>query len=155
MTTKTTLSGDRLLSMGIFLGGSFLLHLLWENLQAPLYAGFTSFQQHFWICFKATWGDLLFMFTIYSVLAMMHRDPFWVADRSAYAHPATWTITLFIGVLLAMIFELWAVYVDHRWQYTEAMPLLPILQIGLVPVVQMLMIPLVTLLLTSRFSRSV
>ncbi|MDO8648882.1 MAG: hypothetical protein Q7R81_03800 [Candidatus Peregrinibacteria bacterium] len=135
----------------LFFGGSFTLHLLWENLQAPLYEGFDSFPQHFWICFKATWGDLLFMLTIYAALAIVHRDPFWIADRSTYAHPATWIITLLIGVLLAVSFELWAVHIDHRWQYTEAMPLIPILQIGLTPVLQMAVIPLLTLFLTSRF----
>ena len=151
---KTTLFGNRLLPVSIFFGGSFLLHLLWENLQAPLYKGFTSFQEHFWICFKATWGDLLFMLTIYAALAIVHRDPFWIADRVTYAHSTTWVIALLIGVLLAVNFELWAVYVDHRWQYTEAMPLIPILQVGLTPILQMLIIPLVTLLLTSRFSRT-
>ena len=40
----------------------------------------------------------------------------------------------------------------HRWQYTEAMPLIPILHIGLTPVLQLLLIPLAVLLLTSRSS---
>lgn len=140
--------------VSVYIGSSFLLHLLWENLQAPLYADFTSFRDHFWICFKATWGDLLFMLTIYATLAIMHRDLFWIADRAAYSHLATWMIAPLIGVLLAASFELWAVYADQRWQYTEAMPLIPILQVGLTPVSQMFVIPLVALLLTSRFSRS-
>lgn len=141
--------------VSVYVGSSFLLHFFWENLQAPLYAGFTSFHDHFWICFKATWGDLLFMFTIYATLAIMHRDPFWIADRAAYAHAATWVIALLIGILLAVSFELWAVHVAARWKYAEAMPLLPVVQVGLTPVLQMLLIPIASLLLTSRFSRSV
>ena len=129
--------------------------MIWfgENLQAPLYEGFTSFRQHFWICFKATWGDLLFMLLIYVALAVLHRDMFWIADRSAYSNSATWIISLLIGALLAVSFEFWAVYVDHRWQYTEAMPLIPVLHIGLMPVLQVLFIPLAVLFLTSRSSR--
>ena len=150
---KTILSHHRLLPISVFFGGSFVLHLLWENLQAPLYEGFTSFRQHFWICFKATWGDLLFMLLIYAALAVLHRDMFWIADRSAYSNPATWIISVLIGALLAVSFEFWAVYVDHRWQYTEAMPLIPVLHIGLTPVLQMLLIPLAVLFLTSRSSR--
>ncbi len=149
----TFVPAHRWLPVSLFFGSSLLLHLLWENLQAPLYVGFTSFRDHFWICFRATWGDLLFMLTIYMALAIMHRDPFWIADQSSYTHPATWIIALLIGVLLAVNFELWTINVDHRWQYTEAMPLIPILQVGLTPVLQMLIIPLITLLLTSRFSR--
>ena len=138
----------------VFFSGSFLLHLLWENLQMPLYAGFETapLQEHFWICFKATGGDLLFMLTIYTALAVVHRDPYWIANRAAYAHPATWIVALLIGALLAVSFELWAVYVDHRWQYTEAMPLVPIVEVGLLPVLQMLVIPLVTLAATSRIA---
>lgn len=155
MTMKPNCSSDRFLPVGIFFAASFLLHLLWENLQAPLYAGFTSFTDHFWICFRATWGDLLLMLVIYIAVAIIHRNPFWVIHRAAYAHLATWTITSLIGVLLAVNFELWAVYVDHRWQYTEAMPLIPMLQVGLAPVSQMVILPLVTLFLTSRFSRGI
>jgi hypothetical protein len=155
MTTQTPLSGNHVLPVSIFFGSSFVLHLLWENLQAPLYAGFQSSAQQFWICFKATWGDLLFMACIYVALAIIHRDPFWVADRAAYALPATWIIALLVGGLLAVNLELWAVHVDHRWQYTETMPLIPVLRIGLTPVLQMMVIPLAAIAFTSRFSRSV
>jgi hypothetical protein len=152
---NSTMMSTRLSPLSVYVGGGFLLHLLWENFQAPLYAGYTSLRDHFLICFKATLGDLLFMFIIYTALAIVHRDPFWVAERSAYAHPVTWIITLLVSALLAVSFELWAVYVDHRWQYTEAMPLIPILQIGLTPVLQMLLIPLSVLFLISRSSRLV
>ncbi|OGJ57891.1 hypothetical protein A3H90_04165 [Candidatus Peribacteria bacterium RIFCSPLOWO2_02_FULL_55_36] len=127
------------------------MHLLWENAQAPLYAGYESFGQHFWICFKATGGDLLFMFVIYVVLAVMHQDLFWIANRAVYAHSATWIIAVFIGMLLAVSFELWAIHVDHRWAYA-GMPIIPLLKIGLTPILQMLIIPPLTLLITKNFS---
>ncbi len=137
-----------------FFGISFLLHLLWENLQAPLFQGFASFQQHFWMCLKATaTGDMMFMLLIYLVLAAIHRDWFWLAHVATFRHPATWLITLLIGVLLAVSFELWAVYIAERWQYTASMPILPILRIGLTPVLQMIAIPPTVLFLSSRFSR--
>lgn len=142
----------RLPSLIVYFGGSFVLHLLWENLQAPLFEGFLSFSQHFWLCASATAGDMLFMVFLYATLAVMHRNLFWVARRSAYEHPATWFIVLFFGVLLGVSFELWAVYVDQRWHYNAMMPLIPILRVGLTPVLQMLILPLVTVFLTSRFS---
>ena len=154
-TMERLLSHQRLKAVTTFLGVGFLLHLLWENLQAPLYEGFTSFGQHFWICFRATSGDLLSMLAIYAALTLVHRDPFWVADRTAYAHPATWIMTFLIGILLAVNFELWAVHVDHRWQYASAMPLLPVLRIGVLPVLQMIVVPLLTLSLSFHFSSRV
>lgn len=140
-------------SLATYFGGSAFLHLLWENLQAPFYEGFESFSQHFWICFKAVWGDLLFMIMIYMTLAVVHRNPFWIADRSAYGHSATWFVTLFVGVLLAVSFELWAVHVDHRWQYAVSMPTIPVVNIGLTPILQMTFVPFLTLLLTFRYSQ--
>lgn len=146
-----SLSVQRLRPLAVFFGSSFLLHLLWENLQAPLYEGFTSFGQHFWICFRATFGDLLFMFIIYAALAIIHRNLWWIADVSAYTY-STWIIALFIGAALAVSFEFWAVYVSHRWDYTHMMPLLPLLRIGVFPVLQMIVVPVSTLFVTSRFS---
>lgn len=147
---ERSLQHQRFWPVTTFFGSSFLLHLLWENLQAPLYAGFTSFQQHFWICFKAAGGDLFFMFIIYAALVVVHRDLFWIADRSTYTQPATWMITVAIGVLLAISFEYWAVFIDQRWHYAEAMPIIPFVRIGLMPVLQMIVIPMVAL----RISRS-
>lgn len=140
---------SRLLPLATFFLGSFLLNLLWENVQAPLFRGYESFAQHFPICLKATaTGDMLFIFTIYLCLAMVHRDWQWLRNPLTYRHPATWLLPIIIGLLLATSFELWAVHAAHRWQYTNSMPLIPLLQIGLTPILQMIVIPTIVLLLT-------
>lgn len=150
----TSLSHDRLSPLLPFFGSSFVFHMLWENLQAPLFEGYTSFGQHFWVCFRAAaTGDMLFMLTIYLALAVIHRNGCWVKHRSSYDHPATWILTLLLGILLAISFELWAVEVDHRWQYAASMPTIPIVNIGLTPILQMIIVPFLTLLLTFRFSQ--
>ena len=137
-------------AMLTYFGGSFFLHLLWENLQAPLYAGYISFSQHFLMCFKATaTGDMLFMLLIYLVLATVHQDLFWADKRQVYEHPVTWTLTAIIGGLQGISCEYWAL-TSHRWQY-DAMPLLPILHVGIFPVLQMIFVPTLTLLICSQF----
>ena len=135
----------------IFFGSSFFFHLLWESLQAPLYAGYTSFAQHFPICLKAAVGDMFFMLVVYLALALIHRNFFWAAQRSSYAHPMTWVLPLFIGIFFAISFEWWAVYAAHRWAY-GAMPLIPILHVGVTPVLQMIVVPTITLILSARFT---
>ncbi len=131
-------------SIGAFFGISFVLHLLWENLQAPLFEGYQSFTQHFWMCFRGALGDLIFMIVIYAVLAVVHRNLFWVADPAAYARFSTWVITIALGVAMAVAFEWWALGTG-RWSYADGMPLLPGLGVGLVPVLQMFVIPPFTL----------
>lgn len=144
----------RLIPLAAFFAASFLFHLLWENLQMPLYANAAPFREHFWICLKATaTGDMLFMITIYGALAVVHQNAFWISHRALFAHPATWTIALLVGFLLAVGMELWAVYVDYRWAYAEAMPMVPVLGIGLTPVLQMMLIPPMTLLLSRSLTR--
>lgn len=138
----------------VFFGGSFLLHLLWENAQAPLFQGYDSFVQHFLICLKATaTGDMLFMLVIYCALALVHQDIWWPSNPKTLRHPATWVIPPVIGVLLAASFELWAIHAARHWTYAEAMPIIPILQIGILPLLQMMIVPPVSLFLASRSTR--
>ena len=131
-----------------FFASSFFLHLLWENLQAPLFADFVSYRQHFLPCLKAAaTGDMVFMAIIYLMLAAAYRSPAWIADRRSYAHPATWLLPVFMGIPLAVMTELRAVYVVHSWAYASTMPLLPFYHVGLTPVFQMIIVPLLVLLL--------
>ena len=43
----------------ILIATSFAFHIVWENFQAPLYAGFVSFSSHFSMCFWATIADVV------------------------------------------------------------------------------------------------
>src|SRR3989344_3331066 len=97
----------------LYIVGSFLLHLAWENLQAPLFSGYESFVQHFPICLGATLtGDMFVMILLYLVLSLAHRDIRFLEKRETYSHPATWVLTPFVGVLFAIIIELRAL-LDH------------------------------------------
>lgn len=133
---------------------SFVLHLIWENVQAPLFEGYTSLRQHFLVCLYGTaTGDMFFMAVIYLVLVAVHRDGWWVAHKECYGHVATWIIPVVVGILLAVSFELWAVYVAHRWVY-GVMPLVPIIGVGVMPVLQMIFVPLATIALVRRMSKT-
>lgn len=136
-------------AIALFLTLSFVLHVLWENLQAPLYKGYISFVQHAGICLKAAFGDMIFMGILYGMLALLHRDVLWIANPSAYARPSMWIVTVLAGFLFAVSFEFWALS-THRWEY-DAMP--TILGIGVFPVLQMIAIPLITLSLSRFLSR--
>ena len=52
-----------------------------------------------------------------------------------------YTTLIVSGALLAIAVEWLALHVLHRWSYAEAMPQLPVLNVGLVPVLQMLILP--------------
>ncbi|QDT16585.1 hypothetical protein [Alienimonas californiensis] len=126
-----------------YFGSSFVLHLLWENAQMPLFETPDGLSwATFKMCLFATaTGDMFATLSFYLIVAVIHRDLRWAAERSAYSHPATWVVPLITGVLMAIGFELWAVYVAERWTY-GSMPLAPVLRVGVTPVLQMIVIPL-------------
>jgi hypothetical protein len=136
-------------SVVVYFGVGFLLHLIWEHAQMPLYAGFPiealGSRRAFMRCLYATaTGDMLFMLTLYLTLAMVHENLVWPRDPATYSRPATWVVPAFIGSLLAVTFELWAVYVAGRWKY-DSMPVIPVLRVGLTPLLQMVLIPIATI----------
>ena len=133
----------------VYLGASFLLHLAWENAQLPLFEskGLSAWDA-FRMCLVATaTGDMLFMALIYGAVAVAHARLTWIAERLLYSHPATWVFPMLIGVLLAVSFELWAIYAVERWAYAAAMPLVPVLRVGITPLLQMILIPVGVILL--------
>ncbi|HVW66645.1 MAG TPA: hypothetical protein VHA78_02845 [Candidatus Peribacteraceae bacterium] len=121
---------------------SFILNFTWENAQSTLYVWhIAGWHKELRLIEATATGDMLFMIIIYLALACVHRDWGWVNRREAYQHPATWIIAVMLGALIAISFELWAVYVNHRWLYSDAMPIIPIVNVGLSPVAQMITIP--------------
>ncbi len=128
----------------LYFCASFLMHLIWENAQMPLYeAGDASLWDNFKMCLFATaTGDMLFTLRLYLTVAVIHKNLWWSNDRAAYLHPATWIVPVLLGTLLAVSFELWAVHAVQRWQYSS-MPVIPVIRVGVTPVLQMIFIPLV------------
>lgn len=127
----------------VYFAASFILHLAWENAQMPLFtvSGISPWDSFKMCLFATATGDMLFMLTLLVTVAVVHRNLWWLSDRTAYSHPATWIVPVVIGTLLAVSFELWAVYVDDRWVY-GSMPIIPVVKVGLTPVLQMILIPL-------------
>lgn len=61
------------LLLAIFLIG-FLLNLVWENVQAPLYEEYSGFQGHFVLCFWASLVDAAVILLLYGLLAAWYSD---------------------------------------------------------------------------------
>jgi hypothetical protein len=115
---------------------SFLLNLVWENAQAPFYAGYAGFWQHFIACFRGALGDVLIIATLYGLFAFWHRDARWVLSSDAKSARAL----AFAGMVAAVLIEYWALSVG-RWAYAPTMPLFLWTRAGLWPVLQMTILP--------------
>jgi|SRR3989344_1107660 len=115
------------------------LNFLWENLQAPLYAGYTGFIQHLSICSMATLGDLTIILFMYIYSSLIFKDVLWFQNLSLKSVLSL----LIIGVIVGVGIEKWALLTD-RWTYGYNMPIIPLLGVGLTPVLQMIILPILT-----------
>ena len=123
------------------------LETLWELAQLPLYTVWRD-NGWGWILYSlahCTAGDLLILLGCYELVALLTLNRHWVAGR---IHP---TDALFVlaGASYTVYSEL-ANTGTGAWEYTEQMPIVPVLGIGATPVLQWLLIPPVLLWLMRR-----
>ena len=132
------------LILSIF-GMGFLLNLIWENVQAPLYEGYTNFWDHFMMCFWASIVDAAVILLLYALFALWYKDTFWMKHLN-------WKkglVLMLLGAAVAFGFEYWA-FENEVWAYTDRMPVVDVLEIGLSPLLQMMLLPLLTFYVSYR-----
>ena len=125
-----------------------LLNYLWELAQAPLYAGMEEYSAGLlWHCFVASLGDGIMVLLIVAVGWMIFQRWDWFERPGV----AGYLLMLTAGLALAVLVEWVAVHILDRWQYTDTMPTLLRLRIGLVPIAQMLLLPPLVFRAVARF----
>lgn len=117
----------------------FLLNFVWEIGQVPLFQGMNELT-HFEVtlhCTRAALGDVVILLVALWVIALIAKSRSWITQ------PKTIQVAGFIaiGVIITVIVEAIAIDALNRWQYTAAMPTLPLLGTGITPILQWLIIP--------------
>ena len=115
-----------------------LLNYLWELAQAPLYVGMEDYHAGaLWHCFVASLGDGIMVLLIVAAgwIMLERRDWFERPDIAGYV------LMLTVGFLLALLVEWIGLHVLRRWEYSERMPLVRGLRVGVAPIAQMLVLP--------------
>jgi hypothetical protein len=124
------------LNIGIF---AFLLSFPWEILQGPFFEGMTEMPHGDAVqtCTLATVGDVSLMLVNFWIVA-------WVGGRRCWPlQPTGAQVASFTGLGLAatILFEILATQVWHRWRYSDLMPTVPILEVGLIPLLMWGVLP--------------
>jgi len=125
----------------------FLLNLIWEVLQAPLYEGFDLSSLHLLYCLYASVVDAFVIAIMFSGFAIYYRRLNWVNKLTI----GNAVVLIISGLFVAIIFESWAL-IRKQWNYSSNMPILPFTKIGLSPVLQMMILPFITFYLTKKIS---
>lgn len=127
---------------------SFLLNLVWEYWQVPLFQGMAD-RTH-WegivACTRATFGDAGISLAAFWIVALSARTRNWVLKPRGKDIPAF----VAIGVAATIVLEYLATDSWGRWAYVDAMPRVPMLGTGLVPLLQWLILAPVVLWFVRR-----
>ncbi len=118
---------------------SLPLQLLWEIAQFPLY---TLWHEGNWsdilyMLIHCTLGDLLILLSVFWIMSLLNRSRFWVFSPSLI-HIALFTV---LGLGYTVFSEIINTGIKGTWEYTELMPIVPVIEIGGMPFLQWLLIP--------------
>lgn len=132
-----------------YLVASLVGHLLWEAAQIPLYTIFWSgnIRQISFAVAHCTAGDILIAIAVF-LIAIIVTGRAEGLTRRRLSHLAP--LTVFFGICYTVFSEWLNTSVRQNWEYTDAMPLLPVLGIGIAPLMQWLVVPTIALMLARR-----
>ena len=122
------------------------INFIWEMAQMPLYKDM-PFDVLFswWLCFRASVGDGVIVLAIWAIGATVFRRADWFTPLQ----PTSTIILLLSGAAIAVGIEIHAISTG-RWAYSELMPLLPAVDVGMSPFVQLLLLPFISMKLAIR-----
>lgn len=129
-----------------------VFNLLWEIAQLPLYTLWTEAQSAYivYAVLHCTAGDVLIGFG--ALLTAL------IATRAGSLREWRWVRVSVVAVLLGLAYTAFSEWTNTvvrvGWVYSEWMPILPVLQIGLSPVLQWLVVPTAVLTLSRRRASS-
>src|SRR5712692_9427739 len=127
---------------------SFLLNLVWELAQIPLFSGMARAEH--WtalpVCTRATLGDVVIAETAFCVVALRAGSRRWILR----AGPATMASFVTVGIVITIILEYLGTHVLGRWIYAATMPVVPVMYVGLSPLLQWIIVPPIVVWFTRR-----
>ena len=123
----------------------FLLNFTWELIQMPLYNSASFKINHVTFCALGSVADAIMVLLIYLGLAFIFKNSFWM-------RPLKWqriVVAILIGGVGAVLSEMRHLSLGN-WVYSDLMPLLPMIKVGLSPVLQFMILPILVYILSSK-----
>lgn len=128
----------------------FALQWTWEMAQMFAYEEMAGqpWQRTVVTCTLATVGDIVATLLVYGLVAMIRWNFRWVLR----ARLGDYVWAGLAGALIAVVTEKLA-RAYGQWSYTDAMPITPVIEVGLLPLLQLTLLIPVTLWLARRFTQ--
>jgi hypothetical protein len=116
---------------------AFFFNVAWEILQIPLFKGGVYEWHHILFCVLASVADVIMVLLIYFGFALIYKNALWVKNLNA-KRIILLILTGGTGAILAEVRHLSI----GTWSYAGAMPLIPVVNVGLSPVLQFMVLPI-------------
>ncbi|MGB3861979.1 MAG: hypothetical protein WBF32_13215 [Candidatus Aminicenantaceae bacterium] len=117
---------------------TFLLNFTWEVLQTPFFID-KSFEINaiVWFRLHCTLGDVMISLGCFWLVALIFKSRAW------FLHPNKLNVFLFtaFGVGYTIFSEIKNVAIKDLWDYSDLMPVIPFIGVGVVPLIQWIVIP--------------
>ena len=127
----------------------FALQWTWEMAQMFAYREMAGqrWQDTVLTCTLATAGDILATLSVYGFIAILKWNSRWVLQ----ARTGDYVLAGLTGALIAIVTEKLATAYG-LWSYTHAMPVLPVIEVGVLPLLQLIALIPITLWVARRFA---
>lgn len=123
--------------LGVLFVIAVLINYVWELGQSVLFVGLSTWGNIWWHCLVASLGDGLILWIILASGWALLGRPDWFVDPGFKGY----LVMLSSGFLISVAIEWYAVHVLARWEYSDQMPTLPGIEVGITPILQMLILP--------------
>lgn len=123
---------------------AFALNFAWEVVQGPLYEGYQYDWKHISMCALASIADMFMVLILLFGFGLIYKNVFWIEHLNVSGI----LVLVLVGGTGAILSEMWHT-ARGDWTYTESMPLLPWVEVGLSPVLQFMILPALTYSLSS------
>ncbi|MEO7312721.1 MAG: hypothetical protein ABIX01_20220 [Chitinophagaceae bacterium] len=117
---------------------AFVLNIVWEFVQMPLYRDAAFDAQHIAFCLLASVADAIMVLLLYFVFAIIYKQPFWIK----YLNILRAFMLVVIGGIGAILAEMRHLS-QGNWAYDSSMPILPFVNVGLSPLLQFMLLPVI------------
>ncbi len=117
---------------------SFLLNFVWEVLQTPFFVDIsTEVTTIIWYRFHCTLGDVMISLAGFWFVALILRSRNW------FLNPTKKKLLLFVafGVSYTIFSEIKNVSLNKLWDYSDFMPVIPDIDVGIIPLIQWIILP--------------
>lgn len=129
------------LSFAAIIITGYLFNYIWEKSHIALFKDYEVFVSRLPLpaAIYTSLVDVSIIFLIYTLIALVRKKFFWIEnfDKNAAA------LSIIFGSAIAIVIELQGL-AQKKWAYSEIMPIIPFIKVGLSPILQMIVLPIIT-----------